>query len=78
MTRSALSGSPASDSAACAVSLACNWARNPAASAGSPTPAQNAGSCAAHSAGLSSWPAQFAYACAPATAMSPVRSSSAR
>ena len=78
MTRSVLSGYPESHSQAWWRSRASRSARNPAPSAGMPTSAQNDGSSRAHSSTLSSWSAQLAYASPPVTAMSPVRSSSAR
>ena len=51
---------------------------NPAAVAGSPTPAQNPSSSGSHSSHGSRFARQSAYSPAPVIAMSPVRSSSAR
>jgi hypothetical protein len=78
MTRSALSSYPAS-SAPAASRWACrSRAVNPSAVAGRPTPAQNASSSGSHSSHGSRFARQSAYSPAPVTAMSPVRSSSAR
>ena len=78
MTRSALSSYPAS-SAPAASRWACrSRSVNPAAVAGSPTPAQNPSSSGSHSSHGSRFARQSAYSPAPVTAMSPVRSSSAR